>query len=195
MKYLSKWCLSLLILANLLFVICGCSTYRHSNILSKSHKKAIDAYTKDIQSALNRVKSERELKGTKILIDSAINIMLESNESDTIYIVECCNRPGYVYGASIWDKSKSYFITHYLDIFEIYNKDWIDYRLKDLISKWNLETIASKSYAHPQTYYISWNMFEIATRLIYERGKIIESETIIYRIINFDDETIPGYLD
>lgn len=195
MKYLSKWCRSLLILANLLFVICGCSSYRHSNIVSQSYKKAIDSYTKDIQSALNRVESERALKGTKILIDSAINIMLDSHESDTIYMVESCNPLAYKYGAYLWDRTKSYYITHRIDYFEIYNKDWIDYRLKDLISQWNLEAIASVSHAHPQTYYISWDMVQIATRLIYDRGKIIESQTIIYREINFDDENIPGFLD
>lgn len=196
MKYHSKRCLSLLILTNLLFVICGCSSFRHSNILSESHKKAVNVYTKDIQSALERVENERSLKGIKVLIDSTINVMLEGHESDTIFIVELCNPPSYKYGAYLWDKTKSYYITHRIDFFEIYNNDWIDYRLKDLISQWDVKAIVSKSNAYPQTYYnISWTMFEIATRLIYNRRKIIEAETIIYREINFDSETIPGFLD
>ena len=192
---MSKRCLSLL-LTNLLFLICGCTSYLHSNILSESQKKAVDVYTKDIQSALKRVENERSHKGIKTLIDSAINEMLEGRKSDTIYIVEVCNPPAYKYGAYLWDKTKSYYITHRIDFFEIYNNDWIDYRLKDLISQWNTEAIVNQSNAYPQTYYnMPWTMFEIATRLIYDRGKIIESETIIYREINFDSEIIPGFLD
>lgn len=164
---------------------CGSLSYRDSYALSKSYKDALRQYRREIESAMNHIEKGRSDIENKVAIDSAINAMILGKESDTIFIVEECFPTDYIYSITIWDRTSSFNVSHRSDYFSKSTYNCLHYRLVDLISEWNPKNIISESNLRPMTYYENYNFFQVATRMIFRKQKLTDSQSIIYREINF----------
>lgn len=178
-----------------IFLICGCISQNYTKSINDSQKLAYDSMVHDIAKSVNHIKSERNITSVRELMDSAINALMGDKSRDTIFVVEKCTPKSKVYCALIWNKNKELLVRHRFDIFEMDTTPCIDYRMKQLISEWDTSKIIKTSNLNVVSYYQKHLRLNCATRLIVNKRKCIDTESLIFREIDFDSDITPTFFD
>lgn len=164
-------------------ILIGCNNTSFISCINKSQEKEFHLYQKNLKLQFRAYELGREFNSIEPVLDSLIQVMV-CCPFDTLYLVENCNPPLFAYTAILWNHTVRYMICNRSVVTTmIPNQDSL---LIDLIDKWNRQKIIETSKKKPLAYFGYWEQMNLVTRIIFQDGKCIDSESIFFREIDFD---------
>ena len=164
-----------------------------STLLWESQRRCLKENQTRLEEKFDTYQNIRCKKNLNHIIDSLVTSISSENEKDTIYVIESCNPPLYVYYAFIWNKDSAFT----LQIYPVLIKKGvpeIDKELLRIIEKWDENEIISKSHEKSLHYQGNWDQTSIASRLIMVNGKCEIVESIYFFQMDLECKDVPVIL-
>lgn len=162
----------------------GCShDYYYFRGITKSKKDAASEYVLSIKTAADLyIKNDNKLV-IKIM-DSISSKHIVDN--DTIFFIESISPNPYSYRARVIIGDSCWGINSSGDSWPE-NMSTNSMLILKMLKKWKIDAVRQNENWKSQRYIDSENRFTMATRIIRKDGLAVSTESIMFRILNFED--------
>lgn len=184
------------ILVNLILIgiLSGCAVPKKS-ILSNSIENAVGDY---FNPQINRCRGfaedvQRDFRDA--MFNQVFELLANGSEKDTIFLYSTIGNQSFDMRDSIcwvaWAKGKPYYRLAGTEVVKIreYTDPPLSFTERNLIEKWDTETINSESYRLRLRHNVVVPIYRIICRVIISNGNLLSSEAFLYELTDFDNTT------